>query len=391
MSGPRRADSDAYRSLVAGASPDEVSPTWPAFGRRHDDGLREVTFVMDAAPGQEVMIHVNGITDGHRTDISPALLERVPGTDRHVVSYLLPDDLVVSYRFVADTHLDRHAGSTREGWLRIHEAGRPDARNPRTLRNPLGRESSVLVMPAGRVHPAWDGSAAGPASGASDLEEVTVPIGDGPPLTILRRPHASRVLFLFDGELWAQHGIAGALSRRTDAAWSVVLVPSGSLERRSALLPHPDRLFAHLDRDVLPAAAEVLGTPAREDVVFAGESYGGLAAASVVALRPDIAGTAIVQSGSFHFRAGAVPRHPRGETGDLLEALPSSLAGSRFVVTAGTEESGMGELADAFTDAARMRGARVEARRYRGGHDYAWWRSGLFDALDGLEPGSTDS
>jgi enterochelin esterase-like enzyme len=388
VTGPRRADADAYRRLMAGAPPVDVSATWPAFGRRVGDGMREVTFVTDAAPGDEVMIHLNGITDSHRTDISPAMLERVPGTDRHVISYLLPDDLVVSYRFVAGAHLDRRAGSTREGWLRIHEAGRRDARNARSLRNPLGRESSVLVMPGGRIHPAWDTSAEAVESAtAAAFDEFTIPIGDGPPLTILRRPRASRVLFLFDGDLWAEHGIAGALSRRADAEWSVVLVPSGSLERRSALLPHPDRLFEHLDRAVLPAAAEVLGILRPDRVVFAGESYGGLAAASVAALRPDVAATAIVQSGSFHFRAGAVPRHPSGETGDLVDALPPSLTGSRFVVTAGTEESGMGELADAFSGAVRARGAHVEARRYRGGHDYAWWRTGLFDALDAVGAG----
>ncbi|WP_143114723.1 hypothetical protein [Austwickia chelonae] len=38
--------------------------------------------------------------------------------------------------------------------------------------------------------------------------------------------------------------------------------------------------------------------------------------------------------------------------------------------------------ARAFRDAARTVGHDVSYREYRGGHDYAWWRHGLTDALD---------
>ncbi|NQX26095.1 hypothetical protein HQQ81_01855 [Microbacteriaceae bacterium VKM Ac-2854] len=38
----------------------------------------------------------------------------------------------------------------------------------------------------------------------------------------------------------------------------------------------------------------------------------------------------------------------------------------------------------AFADAARAAGADVSLTPWTGGHDYAWWRRGLFASLRGL-------
>ncbi|MFF2372242.1 enterochelin esterase domain-containing protein [Agromyces sp. NPDC058110] len=354
-------------------------------------GLREVTFVVDLPDGHEAMVHVNGITDAHREDLAPALFERVPGAAVGVLSYLLPDDLIASYRLAVAPELPRNAGTTREGWLRIHALGRPDPRNPRGLPNPLGDRSSVLVMPGARLHPVWpDSGAARPVSrGAEPPPRVradAVPVDGGPSLTVLRPsgPTSGRTLVLFDGERWAGLGLRQALGRHPAPPAATVLVPSGSQERRSGLLPHPEPLLRHLEYDVLPALAAVVGAPADPDrTIVAGQSYGGLAAASVVCLRPDLASTAVVQSGSFHFRAGeAHARPPAGQVGDLVERLHAASVSGRFVVQAGTEESGMLDSATRFAEAARAGGADVTLRAYTGGHDYAWWRTGLFDALD---------
>ena len=55
-------------------------------------------------------------------------------------------------------------------------------------------------------------------------------------------------------------------------------------------------------------------------------------------------------------------------------------AAARVVVLVGNHEAGMGGLARSF--AAAVGEALVGYREYRGGHDYAWWRYGLSDALD---------
>ncbi|QEO14662.1 DUF3327 domain-containing protein [Agromyces intestinalis] len=390
---PPRADSEARARLLAGEPPEAVSPTWPAFGRSvvGDDGrmLREVTFVADLPAGHEGMIHLNGITDGHRHDLGPALLERVPGAAGSdaplgVIAYLLPDDLVASYRFASAPHLPRDAGLTHAGWRSIHRLGCPDPRNPRELPNPLGTRSSVLVMPGARVHPAWE--ARTPREPREVRAEV-VPIDGDTSLTVLRPAGAAdgRVLLLFDGEHWAGAGVREALARHLAPPATVVLVPSGDLARRAALLPHPERVIAHLETEVLPAVAALIGgLPDPSRVVVAGQSYGGLAAASVAALRPDLAATAIVQSGSFHFRADEESRVPAGQVGDLVRRLAEASVSGRFAVQAGTEEAGMLDLARSFADAARAAGGDVTLRAYTGGHDYAWWCTGLFDALDEL-------
>jgi enterochelin esterase family protein len=139
-----------------------------------------------------------------------------------------------------------------------------------------------------------------------------------------------------------------------------------------------------LANDVLPAVARA-GVPVRrETTIVAGQSYGGLAAAAVVATRPELAATAIVQSGSFHFRADQPPRPPAGQRGELLDALAGRPVPGRHLVQVGTEEGDMLAGARAFHAAAQAGGAHAELDVYAGGHDYAWWRTGLFDALDRL-------
>lgn len=346
-----------------------------------------------------VLIHLNGVTDAHRADIRPAVLDVVPNSPVRVIDYLLPDDLIASYRFVSlpVADLPDDAGATRDGWLRVHEAGLPDARNPRRLPNPLGRWSSVLMMPGAGEHPVWD--AAAPA--VRRVEQTALPLGGafvGRTATLLGDPTASpaerpRLLVLLDGENWERVGIRDALARSTAAAAasgnSVVLVPSGTLEERSAVLPHPERVATLLE-EVLAARAACTGVGAdAARTIVAGQSYGGLAAAALVSLRPDLVTTAVVQSGSFHFRADEEPRPPGGESGDLIERVrlngTGSLEGRRLFIQSGTEETGMTASADRFAEAARAAGASTRSRVYSGGHDYAWWRTGLFDALDELD------
>lgn len=379
----------AVRAAVAGA---RVSPVVTPGPR---EGTVTVTFLAREPDSDvEVMLHLNGVTDAHREDVAPAILEPVPGSDVRHLSYVLPADLQGSYRYVHDHAIPRDAGLTRAGWLRIHERGRLDPGNPHVMPRPMGVPSSVLTLPDARVHPAWEAAAPSGTATPAGLTRTSLADGDLARARTLwfYRPPAGRsrtLLVLLDGDTWAALDVAAALDRMGERASSAVLVSSVDQETRSRQLPVPDVAGALLAEHVLPAAREHLGEVfAPQDVVISGQSYGGLAAAGVVATRPDVARTAIVQSGSFHFVEGAQAARPGDEPGTLVHRVrglgDDALTGSRFVVQAGSEEGTMSALGQAFTAAARDRGGDATFTEYRGGHDYAWWRHGLLHALDEL-------
>ena len=361
-------------------------PRVPVHGRRAEiDGVRCVATTFVAVHGdeaEEVMLHLNSVTDGHRERIEPALMSRLAGTDLWHLTYDLPVDLVASYRIVAGDPIPRDAGATRAGWLEVHRRGRPDPHNPLRLPNPLGETSSVLVGPEARVHPVWTPA---PAVARGVQVDIGDPLGDGPRHVWLDAPaDAEALLVLFDGETWRDLRVEEALRRWDGPRLAVACVANGNLRRRAASLPDPEAVGALLERGVLPAAARASGRRwDAGDVIVAGQSFGGLAAAGVVVTRPDLARTAIVQSGSFQHRAGRARARGDREPGDLLRGLAGGrlAAGVRIAAQWGTEEAELGAVGRAFVGAAREAGAEVVEAVYAGGHDYAWWRTGLVDAL----------
>ncbi|WP_402463444.1 enterochelin esterase domain-containing protein [Isoptericola aurantiacus] len=353
--------------------------------------VRPVTFLAQVPAGHEALVHVNSLTDRHRTDLEPALLERVPGTDVTHVTYLLPDDLVASYRFVVAPSIDRDAGTTRSGWFGIHEAGRPDPRCPEELFHPHGAASSVLRMPAARSHPAWaaarsttrtGGTAAGPAAPGGRVARQETRVA-GRPVVLLGDVAAPHALVLFDGAMWESAGLRTALAHR-DGELAVVLVDSGSGQERADLLPHPERVGAFVERvrDRLGATVPALGDPSR--VTAAGVSFGGLAAAGLAVTRPDLVGSAVVQSGSFQFRAAEELRRDTDRPGDLLRSLAGRTLRTRLHVQVGAEEDMLAHQARRFVERAREAGADVTFDLWAGGHDFAWWTDALLDGLDRL-------
>nr|WP_281360982.1 enterochelin esterase domain-containing protein [Schumannella luteola] len=351
--------------------------------------MREVTFVADDT-GDPALVHLNGITDAHRRDVRPALLQPIPGRELRALAYLLPEGLTASYRLATVPDLPGDAGSTREGWMRVHRAGRPDPRNPHGIRTPLGGASSLLRMPGWRAHPARERLAAG-AAPEHDLatRELRVPGARGERsvwvITPVAGPVPDTLLVLFDGDTWMDADVPALLAARPGPPVAVAVVSSISLEARSAELPHPDVIARVLGDEVLPAIAFALGMRHRPDqIVVAGQSYGGLAAAALVALHPRVARTGIVQSGSFHFRAAAADHPPAERPGDLIERMRGRSLAGRLVVQVGTEEPDLHRLARDFVAIARDTGIELSSRLVAGGHDYAWWVDGVLFALDEL-------
>ncbi|MFT3862251.1 enterochelin esterase domain-containing protein [Micropruina sp.] len=335
--------------------------------------LQQVSFCAWSAEDQ-VLLHLNGFTDAHRTDIRPALLQPVAGSALRVLSYLLPVSGRYSYRLLRRRYLPHDLGRERSDWLGVHLDGRADPLNPVLLPGGGQRpDSSVWV---GCEAPAFPPIVAEPQWWHDDLP-------DGRRVAWHHEPGAEHTLVLFDGERWEHHDprVLPGLGRV-----NLILIPAGQSEQRSADLTDIGRAA-----ELVGAALSVLARRRPESdqalraerVIVAGQSFGGLAAAGVAVWRPDLVGAAIVQSGSFWYRKGV----PWGfaEPGELTESLARSPGAlTRLALQVGSEEADLRQQARWFTEAARAAGHRVDYREYRGGHDYAWWFPALAEGLDVL-------
>lgn len=386
----------------ADGAPVTVDPTWlpvdptdgtvadlarrgtPVAGGRRTQGgvaLTEVGFLFHEDRDHDVAVHLNGLTDRHRTDLTGARLARIPGTSWWQRTYLLPEDGTFSYRFVSQPDLPHDLGRTRPGWRKMHEWGVPDPHQSRRLVNPLGGVSSIWQGGAALAHPDWDTDPTGVEGGWSRRLEVAV---EGPAATLLLGPQGGRdrrLLVLLDAQIWSALEVESRLAR-LGAEFDLLLLDSGSLEQRADLLPHPGRFGSRLERVLAQAGAQSGQVWAPRNVLLAGQSYGGLAAAQTVARRPDLAGIAVAQSGSYWF--GAEGAAARGEGhGELLRWLESGArVTGRFLLQAGSEEGAMADLTWQAGELLSAAGGAVTHREFRGGHDYAWWRHGLSLALD---------
>lgn len=342
-----------------------------------------VTFVWQQAdPARQVLVHLNGITDAHREDLSPVLLEHVAGTDLWHRSLWLPSDGTWGYRMVDLPEIAPDVGATRQGWMAIHRAGRRDPGNPRWLPHMLGDESSVLVMPQAWQHPAW--LDAPTASEAWTTWQLVDPSGETRQLRhwAPAQGRASRLLVLFDGEQWAAMGLADAVVR-AGLDLELLLIDSIDPGKRARDLPDPARATALVEAALLHHAQEC-GSRDAVEVIVAGQSYGGLAAGSVVVTRPDLAARAIVQSGSFWYAEGDEPRRDNPIPGDLVRRITAGEFGrltGRFTIQAGTDEGTMVDQARHFHAAVTGAGAHADVKVVTGGHDFAWWRHHLLREL----------
>ena len=378
-----------------------------------------------------VLIHLNTLTDNHRTHIAPALAARVPGTRWWALHVLLPQDALLGYRTVVTRDpLPDNAGVQRESWKRVHALGRPDPFNSDSLHDGFGFVSSMWQGPRATLHPDWGNGSDAPAEQMLlrtqdehhgyglrfDLEDEVLRDFDEPRdprrrVTLWRGcrvPQSSGgwcergLLVLLDGNIWRRNDVVDHLAPRS-CRWDLLLIDAGSLTMRSRDLTDPRR-SRDLLRSCLQAARRAIrnqrctvgptsvGTgespwPAQR-IVVAGQSLGGVAAADLVLHCPELATRAVVQSGSFWLGSG---RRGEGE-GELLTWLrrrAETRSGrdlkAQLVVQCGVHEGGLRQGARAVSELLAAEGALLEYREERGGHDYAWWRHGLSWGLDAHE------
>lgn len=439
---PARVTTPELAALEAGAMPHEVAATWPVIGAERPGSERvgndtgtgtvpgsdtvPVTFAVWAPAGHEVLLHLNGITDGSREDVEWALLPTlgrkdladpsaareaagVPAPNElHAAAFLLPRALICGYRYAILPHLPRDAGHSHSGWKAVHEAGVPDPLAAERMSTPLGGDASVLTLPGAVVHAAWDPDTPPrrrpPYISTFDpgTSERPAP-GEGVRLWDFGRHDAA--VILFDAEQWEAIDLVGALRRLGTTPPLMIVVDSGDSAQRSAFLPFPARVQARVGPALRRLCARHPGLT-RERILATGQSYGGLAAVGLVAGGNRIAGRALAQSASLHARIGPdgaarVSRPGPGDAtvrGSLIEAIelmetdgaradgddPRPGRGATGVIDliSGTEEPGMLDIARTGARILAAAGHEVGLRAAVGGHDYAWWRHELLRGLE---------
>jgi enterochelin esterase-like enzyme len=219
------------------------------------------------------------------------------------------------------------------------------------------------------------------------------------------------LLVVFDGEVWFEEaGLPAALAAARRAGrlppLAVLGIGNGRREdRRRFLGGHPAMLRAVAHRAVpwaLKALAEHgVPAPGTGGRIIAGQSLGGLAALAAATETPGTFDAVIAQSPSMWWR----PEGWRGIAGtptprDLHSAVPAWIT-ERFTTAGTAAGSGIAGQARIRLQVGTLEGLTigrmetlrhrlagdgwdVRMRGYEGGHDYAWWRGALLDALEEL-------
>lgn len=350
----------------------QVQLPWVASGRRRIAGVDLVaaTFLVEAGV-RDWIVHLANITDRHRESLQPSRLLPIPGTGLAGGTFLLPADGMLSYRLADVTGLPEDIGCTRQGWREVHRRGIADPRNPRRMPTPMGGQASIWLGPTARWREWPETEVPGWVEKSHGDQRVRVLRGD------------ERVLVVFDAEHWEGQCLGAGLRSR-GIGHTVVLVDSGPGAVREARLTNPDAVGAHLQA-ALSLTEELLGRSIPQADVVAGQSFGGLAVAWLLATHPTLLRAGVVQSGSFWH--GESERDQEGELLRLLRRGDGE-ASRPVVIQVGSEEDSLLLLNRQYRDLLCHRGAlHLGYREIRGGHDYAWWRCGLVSAVAELASG----
>ncbi|WP_171166629.1 enterochelin esterase [Streptomyces sp. I05A-00742] len=366
----------------------EPDPTDPAH--------RLVTFVRQDVAATDVLTLLHTVTDKdrHAGDLSPHLMEKVPGTDVWALTHRLRADHRASYQFFpAPGPRAETLRTDREAWLGVLDAAVPDPLNPApVLPSRDGRHpSSVLELPEAPAQP-WTHPRPGVPRGERGMAEVDgrrvgvhLPAGH----TEAGGPYA--VAVLLDGEMWGP--VLGFADTLDNLHAEQAVVPTVTLfvetmgrDRRMADLCCSEEFVDWLADGLLPWAARMYGVtddPAR--TVVAGQSAGGLTAAFAGFRRPERFGNVLSQSGSFWWPDGT--EFDSGSEWLTRQYAVRERLPVRFRLEVGLQEWMLLPQNRHLRDVLQARGYEVAYHEFNGGHDYACWRGGLAAGLAGLLPG----
>ncbi len=310
-------------------------------------------------------VFLAGDMNGWSTSSQP--LEKLPGTDLHVLELEVPDGARLDYKYVAE-------GTE---WML-------DPWNSRTMPGGFGPNSEMRTrayVPPADVDP----KPGVPGGRYEDLMVESQAMG-GPRRAVVWVPPAFAeaaeplpVLYLLDGLDYREFGRVHTVAENLLASGRLppvllVLVPPVD---RSAEYERHEAFERFLVTELLPAVEarwSVRKDPAGRGVM--GASLGAFAALSVTARHPEVFGRCGAQSTGY-------------AVGANFEALLSNLArlpagAARFHVDVGTFESNL-HGADLLAASRRMRAvlARRQTIQYREvpeGHSWGSWRARLAEA-----------
>lgn len=373
------------------------------------DDVRVVTFLWRATTPVDHVALIEWFSEG---DFGDKLLTRLGETDLWYRSYRLRSDLRLDYQFGPDDPLTPKRQET--DWERRRAGWRRDPLNPVWYLDPshpdeafpAERGSSVVTLPNAEPQP-WLAKCEGsPAGTVTHGRLSSALLGNERDIWLYQAANgtAPEVLLLqFDGErAMAAMDSPAVLDNLilANAIPPTAVVMIGNVDRGAELPCNPEFLRM-LVEELLPWVQEALGLKQLpEQVLVAGQSYGGLAAAYCALERPDIFSGALCQSGSFWWKSD-----PRNENGPSLtigdapaygwlpaRAAEAEWAETRFYLDAGRlenrhfDDAAPSLLASVrhMRDVLRARGFAVTYREFAGGHDVIWWRSTLADGLIAL-------
>ncbi|MFC6154674.1 alpha/beta hydrolase [Nocardioides yefusunii] len=331
------------------------------------------TFVVESPGAEQVLLWANRLSD--ETDLSTTLMDRVPGTGLWAAAFVMPTDWRASYCFLP------RAGGETAPWLGTGDQvqlraaldrGARDLRNPTTCRNRAGVLQSVVEGPeAPRLWPDVSGEQTPPGWRRRSVSVAGRGVAVVEPVDALP---ATPVLVVLDGEVWDQlHHlpavVADFVGRGRVCAQRIVLVPSGGrVERWSSLAGDPQAHLAWLADVVAEVAPEVPGLLGPAGVTLLGQSLGGVTALRGVLERGDVFGWALSQSAST-WLPGVADVAPQGRVAGGVHLAHGA---QEWVLAPGHAD---------LVPRLRAADVLVETSVHQGGHDYAWWRHAVVEAL----------
>jgi enterochelin esterase-like enzyme len=345
----------------------------------------EVTFVDEPGDGTTVNL---AVVIGPRIGFNTIDQEFAPvaGTPFRVLTLRMRSDLRFSYVF-------RRRGPTQEA----EQVPDPFNPPPRFAECSVERFSgaSVAVLPDALPLPWLDQAEARPAPAMAAATLVSELLGNERRIWVSMPPGAFsdvRALpFVIHLDGTPDHSAPSVRDALVRAGMIrpcvVVLVDQPGLQRDEELRCNP--AFSQMLIDELLPWLHHRYPLSRDpgDVALAGESFGGLCAGWTVLHHPATFGNAIMQSPS----CGYHPALTWGTgSGELLRRTPMPTLIADYVAADPAPIRifhDVGELESSITHSRWLdhvltgRGYDTRYREFAGGHDYAWWRGLLADAL----------
>ncbi len=353
---------------------EQIARTLPLVEETGVPGEAVVTFCWRDHDAEQVLLFANRLTD--ETDLDATLLERKGDTDLWHASFAMASDWRASYAFLVQRPGEQAPWVVGDqvslrGAL---DQGRTDPRNPETCPGRHGALRSVCALPDAAPQP-W-------LAPRADVERGSMHEDLGPDgrRVWLYDPAAFTtaeplpLLVVLDGEVWAEtHDLATTLDNlQADGTEPLraVFLDAGDRDQRWAELSNDGAGVEYVVERLVPWVADRRGVRT-DQVGVAGQSLGGLTALRAGLLRPDAVAWVASQSASLWQ--------------DDLAVAVDKLAGAertpRIHLAHGLQEWVLAGPHRELAERLRAAGVGVTEASYNGGHDDAWWRGALADAV----------